>query len=120
MKNWTCAQNKIIKKCKRLLALYRTVLRPIVIFCGLLGLAAYAAIMLRGPQGINALDEKRKMVRQLEEQNATLLKEIEDQKKLINKLKNDPSTQERYVRERTGKTRPGDTSFMVPEQPRKQ
>ena len=100
--------------------MYRSVLRPIVILCGLIGLAAYAAIMLRGPQGINALDDKRKAVRQLEEQNATLLKEIEDQKKLINKLQNDPGTQERYVRERTGKTRPGDTSFVVPDQPKKE
>jgi cell division protein FtsB len=100
--------------------LYRSVLRPIVILCGLIGLAAYAAIMLRGPQGISALDEKRKAVRQLEEQNATLLKEIEDQKKLINKLQHDPGTQERYVRERTGKTRPGDTSFVVTGQPKKE
>jgi cell division protein FtsB len=99
--------------------LYRSVLRPIVILCGLIGLAAYAAIMLRGPQGIGALDEKRKTVRHLEEENATLLKEIEQQKKLIEKLKTDPGTQERYVRERTGKTRPGDTSFVVPDQPKK-
>jgi cell division protein FtsB len=100
--------------------LYRSVLRPIVILCGLIGLAAYAAIMLRGPQGLGALDEKRKTVRSLEEQNATLLKEIDDQKKLIEKLRNDPGTQERFVRERTGKTRPGDTSFVVTDQPKKQ
>ncbi len=100
--------------------MYRSVLRPIVILCGLIGLAAYAAIMLRGPQGIGALDEKRKTVRQLEVENANLLKEIEDQKKLIQKLQNDPSTQERYVRERTGKTRPGDTSFVVPDQSKTQ
>jgi cell division protein FtsB len=76
--------------------------------------------MLRGPQGIGALGEKRKTVRQLEEENATLLKEIEDQKKLIEKLKTDPGTQERVIRERTGKTRPGDTSFVVTDQPKKQ
>jgi cell division protein FtsB len=91
-----------------------------VILCGLIGLAAYAAIMLRGPQGIGALGEKRRTVRQLEEENATLLKQIEDQKKLINKLQHDPGTQERYVRERTGKTRPGDTSFVLSDQPKKQ
>lgn len=91
-----------------------------MILCGLIGLAAYAAIMLRGPQGIGALGEKRRTVRQLEEENATLLKQIEDQKKLINKLQHDPGTQERYVRERTGKTRPGDTSFVLSDQPKKQ
>lgn len=97
--------------------MYRSVLRPIVFLCGLIALAAYAAIMLRGPQGVAALEDKRKTVRQLENQNATLQKEIDDDKKLIDKLQHDPATQERYVRERTGKTRPGDTSFLVPEQP---
>jgi cell division protein FtsB len=97
--------------------LYRSVLRPIVFLCGVIALAAYAAIMLRGPQGLGALEDKRKTVRQLEDQNATLQKEINDNKNLIDKLQHDPSTQERYVRERTGKTRPGDTSFVVPDQP---
>ncbi len=96
--------------------MYRSFLRPIVFLCSLIGFAAYAAIMLHGPQGVGALEEKRRVVRQLEEQNATLLKEIEDEKQLINKLQHDPGTQERFVRERTGKTRPGDTSFMVPDQ----
>jgi cell division protein FtsB len=71
--------------------------------------------MLRGPQGLGALSDKRKTVRQLEEQNATLLKEIDENKKLIDRLEHDPNTQERYIRERTGKTRPGDTTFMLQE-----
>jgi cell division protein FtsB len=79
----------------------------------LIGLSAYAVIMLRGPQGLPVLEEKRRAVRELEDQNATLLKQINDRKVLIDKLQHDPSTQERYVRERTGKTYPGDTSFIV-------
>jgi cell division protein FtsB len=79
----------------------------------LIALAAYAAIMLRGPQGLGALGDKRQTVRQLEDENATLLKEINDNKKLIDRLQHDPNTQERYIRERTGKTRPGDTTFVV-------
>jgi cell division protein FtsB len=100
--------------------LYRSVLRPIVILCGLIGLAAYAAIMLRGRQGLGALDDKRKVVRQLEDENATLMKEIDDQKRLIKKLQHDPSTQEQIIRQRTGKTRPGDTSFVVTDHPNEQ
>lgn len=83
--------------------------------CGLIALAAYASIMLRGPQGLAALEQKQNTVRQLEEQNANLAKEISERKTLIDKLQHDPNTQERFVRERTGKTRPGDTSFVVPE-----
>jgi cell division protein FtsB len=79
----------------------------------LIGLAAYAVIMLRGPQGLAVLEERRNAVRDLEDQNATLLKQINDRRALIYKLQHDPGTQERYVRERTGKTRPGDTSFLV-------
>lgn len=100
--------------------MYRSVLRPIVFLCGLIALAAYAAIMLRGPQGLGALEDKRKTVRQLEDQNATLQKEIDDNRNLINKLQHDPGTQERMVRERTGKTHPGDTSFVVSEPASKQ
>ena len=100
--------------------MYRSVLRPVLIISVLIGLIAYAAIMLRGPQGLGALEEKRKAVRELEEQNATLRKEINEHKRLIDKLQHDPGTQERFVRERTGKTRPGDTSFVVPGQPKEQ
>jgi cell division protein FtsB len=94
--------------------LYRSFLRPVMFVCGLIALAAYASIMLRGPQGLAALQAKQNVVHQLEEQNATLTKEIDERKMLIDKLQHDRGTQERYVRERTGKTRPGDTSFVVP------
>lgn len=100
--------------------MYRSVLRPIVFLCALVALAAYAAIMLRGPEGLSALENKRKTVRHLEDENATLQKQINDRKTLIDKLQHDPSTQERFVRERTGKTRPGDTSFMIDQQAAKQ
>ncbi|HXE13567.1 MAG TPA: septum formation initiator family protein [Bryobacteraceae bacterium] len=76
--------------------------------------------MLRGPEGLSALENKRKTVRHLEDENATLQKQINDRKTLIDKLQHDPSTQERFVRERTGKTRPGDTSFMIDQQAAKQ
>jgi cell division protein FtsB len=110
------AKNKIIKKSKGFhSSVYRSVLRPVFFLCGLMALASYATIMLRGPQGVGALSEKRKTVQQLQDENATLEKEIQDQRTLIDKLEHDPNTQEKYIRQRTGKTRPGDTSFVVPE-----
>jgi cell division protein FtsB len=84
--------------------------------CGLIALIAYGSIMLRGPQGLAALQEKHRMAHQLEEENATLQKEINEHKAFVEKLQHDPATQEKVVRERTGKTRPGDTSFVVPDQ----
>jgi cell division protein FtsB len=110
---------QVYKENKVFLTLSSSLLRPVAVFCALVGLAAYAALMLRGSQGLNALEEKRRMVRELEDQNATLMKQINQHKRLIDKLQHDPGTQERYVRERTGKTRPGNTSFLVLDQPAK-
>jgi Septum formation initiator. len=110
-----------IKKCKDFFCtVYRSVLRPVFIIFGLIALAAYAAIMLRGPQGLAALAEKQNAAQQLEVQNANMRKQNDEQRRRIERLKHDPDTQESIVRQRTGKTRPGDTSFVVPDQPKRQ
>lgn len=62
-------------------------LRPVAAIAALAGLAAYATIMLRGPQGLSALTEKRREIRTLEEQNANLQRDIEAKKLRIEKLK---------------------------------
>ena len=90
-----------------------SILRPIAALAALAGLAAYATIMLRGPQGLSALSEKHQQIRTLEEQNANLQRDIEAKKQRIERLKNDPSTQEVEVEKRLGKVHPGDTEFKV-------
>lgn len=77
----------------------------------LASLAAYATITLRGPQGLSALRERRREIRTLEEQNADLRRDIEAQKLRIERLKNDPGTQEVEVEKRLGKVHPGATEF---------
>ncbi|SRR5579875_2136436 len=77
----------------------------------LAGLAAYATIMLRGPQGLSALAEKRREIQKLEEENANLRHDIEAKKQRIERLKNDPGTQEVEIEKRLGKMRPGATEF---------
>jgi predicted nuclease with TOPRIM domain len=86
-------------------------LRPAAIIAALAGLTAYATIMLRGPQGLTALAEKRHEIRALEEENADLRRDIETKKLRIERLKNDPGTQEVEVQKRLGKVRPGVTEF---------
>jgi cell division protein FtsB len=86
-------------------------LRPVMILAVLAGLAAYATIMLRGPQGLSALAEKRREIRALEEENANLRRDIEAKKLRIERLKTDPGTQEVEVEKRLGKVRPGATEF---------
>src|SRR5436305_1017300 len=46
--------------------------------------------MLRGPQGLSALHEKRRQIRVLEEENANLSRDIENKKKRIDRLEHDP------------------------------
>ena len=95
----------------------RYLLRPLAVVASLAGLAAYATIMLQGPQGITALQEKRHEIRVLEEQNANLARDIEAKKQHIERLKNDPKTQEVEIEKRLGRIHAGDTQFKIPEPP---
>ena len=93
-----------------------SILRPLAAVAALIGLGAYATIMLRGTQGVSALMEKRHQIRLLEEKNADLARDIEVKKDRIERLKKDPATQEVEVGKRLGRVHPGDTEFKVPGQ----
>jgi cell division protein FtsB len=92
--------------------MFRSLFRPIAALATLSGLAAYATIMLRGPQGVNALADKHRQIRLLEEQNANLAREIAEKKQRIQRLKSDPSTQELEL-EKLGFLHEHDTQFRV-------
>ncbi len=92
--------------------MFGSLLRPVAALAALVGLGAYAIIMLRGPQGLAALSEKRQLVRSLEEQNANLQRDIEAKKLRIERLKTDPSAQEVEL-ERLGFVHQHDTQFKV-------
>jgi len=92
--------------------MFQSFLRPIAALATLAGLAAYATIMLRGPQGLSALAEKRKQIRTLEEENANLARDVEERKKFIERLKHDPSTQELEL-QKLGFLHVHDTQFKV-------
>jgi cell division protein FtsB len=91
--------------------------RPLAAAAALIGLGAYAAIMLRGPQGISAWSDKQQQIRALEEENATLRRDIENKKDRIERLKNDPKTQEVEL-EKLGLVHPNDTQFKITGQPK--
>jgi cell division protein FtsB len=93
------------------------ILRPIAALATLAGLAAYATIMLQGPHGVRALQEKHRQIRALEEENANLARDIEAKKQRIERLKNDPKTQEVEIEKRLGRVHSGDTQFRITEKP---
>jgi cell division protein FtsB len=88
----------------------------IVVAFALIG--AYGLEELRGPQGLPALREKWNEIRQLEEENANLQRENEYRRDRIKKLENSPSEQELEIRKKLKLLRPGETSFILPEQPK--
>ena len=90
----------------------RRYLRPLAALAALIGLAAYAAMMLRGPQGLAALSEKHQEIQALEDQNATLQRDIDAKRQRIDRLKNDPKTQELEL-EKLGLVHKDDTQFRI-------
>jgi cell division protein FtsB len=90
----------------------RSYLRPIAAVATLTALAAYAAIMLRGPQGVSALSEKHRQIRTMQEENANLAHEVEVRKQHIKRLESDKATQVLELR-KLGFVGQGDTQFNV-------
>ena len=96
----------------------KTAVRRIAYIIGFALIGVYGFIALRGPQGIPALLEKRKEIRDLEEQNATMRRENEYRRSRIQKLQDSPSEQEMEIRKKLHMLRQGETSFILPDQPK--
>jgi cell division protein FtsB len=76
---------------------------------------AYGWIALRGPQGIQALLDKHKEIRQLEEQNAEAARENERRREHIRRLKESQSEQEMEIRKQLKLQKQGETTFILPD-----
>jgi cell division protein FtsB len=79
---------------------------------------AYGWIALRGPQGVEALLDKHREIRALQEQNATVAREIERRKERIRRLKESQSEQDMEIRKQLKLLRPGETTFILPDGPK--
>jgi len=75
----------------------------------------YALIAVSGPQGLQTLLEKHREIRQLQEQNAALTREIEHRKDRIRRLESSRSEQEMEIRKQLKLQKPGETTFILPE-----
>lgn len=80
---------------------------------GVLILAVYAFVTLRGPHGIQALMEKREQIRQMEKRNAALARELETRRDRITRLKESQSEQELEIRQRLKLVKPGERVFIL-------
>jgi cell division protein FtsB len=79
----------------------------------LLLLAGYAFIALQGPQGVPALMEKRRQIREYEKKNADLARQIEEQRARIGRFSDSPSGQELEIRQRLKLVKPDEKVFIL-------
>jgi cell division protein FtsB len=74
---------------------------------------------LRGPQGLQSLLEKHQEIRQLEERNAALALENQRRRERIERLEHSSTEQEMEIRKQLKLLRPGETTFILPDAPKK-
>ena len=75
----------------------------------------YGWVAVKGPQGVQALLERRHEIRQLQEENAAQALENERRRERIRRLKDSTSEQEMEIRKQLKLVRPGETTFILPE-----
>jgi cell division protein FtsB len=84
--------------------------------CAALALAAgYCVVALRGPQGVQALLDKHEQIRTMQEENATLARENEKLRQRNKSLRDSQAAQEQEIREKLGRMRKGERSFVIPD-----
>jgi len=73
----------------------------------------YAFVVLRGPNGIPGLLEKRRQVREYELVNQQLHREIEEKQERIHRLQDNSSEQEFEIRQRLKLAKPGEKIYII-------
>ncbi|MGP0074012.1 MAG: FtsB family cell division protein [Bryobacteraceae bacterium] len=92
--------------------------RRVLILIAFALMGVYGLRQLRGPEGLPALRETWDEIRQFEEGNANIQRENDYRRDRIKKLESSPSEQELEIRKKLKLLRPGETSFILPEQPK--
>jgi cell division protein FtsB len=93
-----------------------SLLKNLTMAAAIVLLAAYAVVALRGPQGLPALSDKRAEIVRLQEQNATLQREILRKRERIRILENHSEQQELEIRKQLNLVKPGEKIFFLPEE----
>jgi cell division protein FtsB len=80
----------------------------------------YGVAEFRGPNGYTGLMQKREQVRTLEQENAKLRAEIDRLDHRVDRLRHDPAAQELEIRRKLGMVKPGETVYVLQEEPKPQ
>ena len=82
---------------------------PIALFAVL----SYAFFTLRGPHGIPALLERQRQIKEMQQRNAQLDREIERMRDRIKRLADNPAQQELEIRDRLKLVKPGEKVYIT-------
>jgi len=92
--------------------------RTILSTGALLLAGAYLLFSFLGPSGVPMVLDKSRQIRMLQEQNANLQRDIEQSRARIKGLAENPSEQERHVREDLKLLKKNETTFVIQDQNR--
>lgn len=96
-----------------------SLLRRIGFTIAILLVSIYAAVALRGPQGIPSMLEKRRSIRQLQQQIADMEYQNKLKQERLDRLRQSNSSElDMEIRKGTKQLLPGETEFILPEQPK--
>jgi cell division protein FtsB len=73
----------------------------------------YAFIVLRGPNGLPGLYNKREQIRQYEQANQKLQREIEEKQERIQRLQENEGELDYEIRQRLKLAKPGEKIFVL-------
>jgi len=76
----------------------------------------YLLYSFLGPNGVPMVLEKRRVIRELQQQNADLKHEIEERRERIRSFSENPSERERRLREDLRLLKKDETSFVLQDQ----
>jgi cell division protein FtsB len=74
---------------------------------------SYAVVTLSGPHGIRALQEKQRLIQEMQKRNTVEAQEIERIKEHIQRLDESPAEQELEIRERLKLVHPDEKVFIT-------
>jgi cell division protein FtsB len=89
-------------------------------FAFFLLMAAWVFAALRGPDGLQALADKRERIRALQEQNASIEADNRRKRERLKQLESSPAVQDLEIREKLKLLKPGETQFVLPDSPAEQ
>jgi cell division protein FtsB len=75
--------------------------------------ASYAVVTLSGPHGIRALQEKQRLIQEMQKRNTVEAQKIERIKEHIKRLDDNPAEQELEIRERLKLVHPDEKVFIT-------